>query len=267
MQENYPIVIGILIATAFVSLFAFMLLLLILHYSRKKQRLIYERRLMEEKYQRELEQVEREVQEHTFQMIAQDIHDNVGQQLSLVKLNISILSMENKHLQSLHDIRDQVAEAIQQLRQISMGYQGDRLLESGLPAGIAFLVEQLQKTGKFLIRFEYTGFQMDIHSNHGLFIYRIFQEVIQNIIRHSGATEIDIQLSESLEAYRLVVKDNGIGFETGDMKSRNGLGLRSIHQRASLIGADVQIHSERGRGTTILLTYKKISDDNTGIGR
>jgi signal transduction histidine kinase len=267
MQENYPIVIGILIATAFVSLFAFMLLLLILHYSRKKQRLIYERRLMEEKYQRELEQVEREVQEHTFQMIAQDIHDNVGQQLSLVKLNISILSMENKHLQSLHDIRDQVAEAIQQLRQISMGYQGDRLLESGLPAGIAFLVEQLQKTGKFLIRFEYTGFQMDIHSNHGLFIYRIFQEVIQNIIRHSGATEIDIQLSESLEAYRLVVKDNGIGFETGDMKSRNGLGLRSIHQRASLISADVQIHSERGRGTTILLTYKKISDDNTGIGR
>jgi signal transduction histidine kinase len=267
MQENYPIVIGILIATAFVSLFAFMLLLLILHYSRKKQRLIYERRLMEEKYQRELEQVEREVQEHTFQMIAQDIHDNVGQQLSLVKLNISILSMENKHLQSLHDIRDQVAEAIQQLRQISMGYQGDRLLESGLPAGIAFLVEQLQKTGKFLIRFEYTGFQMDIHSNHGLFIYRIFQEVIQNIIRHSGATEIEIQLSESLEAYRLVVKDNGIGFETGDMKSRNGLGLRSIHQRASLIGADVQIHSERGRGTTILLTYKKISDDNTGIGR
>jgi signal transduction histidine kinase len=267
MQENYPIVIGILIATAFVSLFAFMLLLLILHYSRKKQRLIYERRLMEEKYQRELEQVEREVQEHTFQMIAQDIHDNVGQQLSLVKLNISILSMENKHLQSLHDIRDQVAEAIQQLRQISMGYQGDRLLESGLPAGIAFLVEQLQKTGKFLIRFEYTGFQMDIHSNHGLFIYRIFQEVIQNIIRHSGATEIDIQLSESLEAYRLVVKDNGIGFETGDMKSRNGLGLRSIHQRASLIGADAQIHSERGRGTTILLTYKKISDDNTGIGR
>jgi signal transduction histidine kinase len=175
--------------------------------------------------------------------------------------------MENKHLQSLHDIRDQVAEAIQQLRQISMGYQGDRLLESGLPAGIAFLVEQLQKTGKFLIRFEYTGFQMDIHSNHGLFIYRIFQEVIQNIIRHSGATEIEIQLSESLEAYRLVVKDNGIGFETGDMKSRNGLGLRSIHQRASLIGADVQIHSERGRGTTILLTYKKISDDNTGIGR
>jgi len=75
MQENYSIIIGILIATAFVSLFAFMLLLLLLHYSRKKQRLIYERELMEEKYRRELEQVEREVQEHTFQMIAQDIHD------------------------------------------------------------------------------------------------------------------------------------------------------------------------------------------------
>jgi len=267
MQENYSIIIGILIATAFVSLFAFMLLLLLLHYSRKKQRLIYERELMEEKYRRELEQVEREVQEHTFQMIAQDIHDNVGQQLSLVKLNLSILSMEQVHLTPLKEIRDQVAEAIHQLRQISMGYQGDRLLENGLPAGIEFLVEQIQKTGKYQVEWKGSGLIMHINPHHALFIYRIFQEAIQNIIRHAEATEVAIELSETDELYCLRVSDNGKGFAMGISGGKNGLGVRSMAQRAMLIGAELLTETALGKGTTITLKYKKISDDNTGIGR
>lgn len=267
MQENYSIIIGILIATAFVSLFAFMLLLLLLHYSRKKQRLIYERELMEEKFQRELEQVEREVQEHTFQMIAQDIHDNVGQQLSLVKLNLSILSMEQVHLTPLKEIRDQVAEAIQQLRQISMGYQGDRLLENGLAAGIEFLVEQIQKTGKYEVKWKGSGLAMHINPSHALFIYRIFQEAIQNIIRHAEATAITIDLSETDQLYCLRVSDNGRGFDIGANGGKNGLGIRSMSQRALLIGAELLTETAPGQGTSITLKYKKISDDNTGIGR
>lgn len=267
MQENYSIIIGILIATAFVSLFAFMLLLLLLHYSRKKQRLIYERELMEEKYRRELEQVEREVQEHTFQMIAQDIHDNVGQQLSLVKLNLSILSMEQVHLTQLKEIRDQVAEAIHQLRQISMGYQGDRLLENGLSAGIEFLVEQIQKTGKYQVTWKGSGLTMHINPSHALFIYRIFQEAIQNIIRHAEATEVAIELSETEQLYCLTVRDNGKGFDIVNNGGKNGLGVRSMAQRAMLIGAEILTETAPGRGTTITLKYKKISDDNTGIGR
>ena len=267
MQENYSIIIGILIATAFVSLFAFMLLLLLLHYSRKKQRLIYERELMEEKYRRELEQVEREVQEHTFQMIAQDIHDNVGQQLSLVKLNLSILSMEQGHLTPLKEIRDQVAEAIHQLRQISMGYQGDKILENGLSSGIDFLVEQMQKTGKYQVQFEGRGVSMPINPNHALFIYRIFQEAIQNIIRHAEASQVLIELSETEHWYCLRVIDNGRGFDQAIAGRKNGLGLRSMAQRAMLIGAEIDTVTAPGQGTTITLKYKKISDDNIGIGR
>ncbi|MFM7359219.1 MAG: sensor histidine kinase [Sediminibacterium sp.] len=266
MQENFSIVIGILIATAFVLLFAFMLLLLLLHYSRKKQRMIYEQQLMEEKYRRELEQVEREVQEHTFQMIAQDIHDNVGQQLSLVKLNLSILSMGNTTMTALKDIRDQVAEAIHQLRQISSGYQGDRLLENGLPAGIHLLVEQLRKTGKFTIHLNEEGITSDIHPQHSLFIYRIFQECIQNIIRHSNATEIHIDLKETSQYFSMKLQDNGDGFDTEEAKKKNGIGIRNMIQRSRLIGGELEMISSPEEGTTIILTYKKNPDDNIGIG-
>ena len=267
MSENYTIIVGILTATAFVLLFAFMMLLLLLRYNRKKQRLIYEQQLMEEKYRRGLEKVEREVQDHTFQMIAQDIHDSVGQQLSLVKLNLSILSMENSRLTSLREIRDQVAEAIQQLHQISMGYQGDRIVENGLMEGISWLVEQLRKTGKYEIKFEQIDFHPEINSHHALFIYRIFQEVIQNIIRHSGATEVVIEVSQTPDNYRFSIQDNGNGFDTAVLSGKNGLGLRSMTQRASLIGAAIEMVSKPGAGTTIILTYKKSTDDNTGIGR
>lgn len=267
MQENYSIIVGILTATAFVLLFAFMMLLLLLRYNRKKQRLIYEQRLMEEKYRRELEQVEREVQDHTFQMIAQDIHDSVGQQLSLVKLNLSILSMENKQLTPLREIRDQVAEAIQQLRQISMGYQGDRIMESGLMEGISWLVEQLRKTGKYEINLDQGDVYPIMNPQHTLFIYRIFQEIIQNIIRHSHATQVEIIVRQTPDEYRFSIRDNGNGFDSGGVSGKNGLGLRSMAQRASLIGADLEIKSAPGAGTTIVLTYKKITDDHTGTGR
>jgi signal transduction histidine kinase len=266
MQENYTIITGILTATAFVLLFAFMLLLLFLHYSRKKQRMMYEQQLMEEKYRRELEQVEREVQEHTFQMIAQDIHDNVGQQLSLVKLNLSILSMGNTTMTALKDIRDQVAEAIQQLRQISIGYQGDRLLESGLQAGIQLLVEQLRKTGKYAIRLNDEGISSDIHPQHTLFIYRIFQECIQNIIRHSNATEIEIDLKETPRYFSMKLHDNGDGFDMEEAKKKNGIGIRNMIQRSRLIGGELEMLSSPGGGTTIVLNYKKYTDDSTGIG-
>ena len=231
MQNKFHIVVSILIATAFIFLFAFATLLFYFQFTRKKQRLQLHQQLLEKKYQQELMEVGREVQEHTFQSISQEIHDNVGQLLSLAKLNLSILAMEHNKVEAIKDIRDQISEAIHQLRQISLGYQGDRLLENGL------------------------------------LVYRIFQELMQNIIRHSGATDIWVQVYENENNYQFVVRDNGQGFQSNQHPENMGLGLRSIHHRAELIGADLQIETTSGKGTQVTLTCKKTSDDNLGIGR
>jgi len=140
-------------------------------------------------------------------------------------------------------------------------------LENGLTAGIEFLVEQIQKTGKYQIQWKGSGLTMHINPNHALFIYRIFQEAIQNIIRHAEATEVIIELSETDQMYCLRVSDNGKGFDMGSKQGKNGLGVRSMAQRAMLIGAEILTDTAPGRGTTITLKYKNISDDNTGIGR
>lgn len=267
MQNKFHILISIVIATAFIFLFAFATLLFYFQFTRKKQRLKLNQQLLEQKYQQALLEVGREVQEHTFQSIAQEIHDNVGQLLSLAKLNLSILAMEHSQVHSIKDIRDQISDAIQQLRQISLGYQGDRLLENGLLTGIEFLMQQMKKTGLFAIHFQSAPNYLHISNNDGLFIYRIFQELMQNIIRHSGATDIWVTIYEQPDEYQFEVRDNGNGFESTQDPMNFGIGLRSITQRAALIGADLQIKSTPGAGTQVSLRCKKLSDDNTGIGR
>jgi signal transduction histidine kinase len=267
MQNKFHILISIVIATAFIFLFAFATLLFYFQFTRKKQRLKLQQQLLEKKYQQALLEVGMEVQEHTFQSISQEIHDNVGQMLSLAKLNLSILYMEHKEVEAIKDIRDQISDAIHQLRQISLGYQGDRLLENGLLNGIQFLVQQLKKTGLFQLHFQSEPTFLHISNNDGLFVYRIFQELMQNIIRHSGATDIWVHIYDLEQAYKLEVRDNGNGFESSHHSMQVGLGIRSIRQRAALIGADLQIDTAPGMGTKVTLVCKKLSDDNTGIGR
>lgn len=266
MQNKYHILISIVIASAFIFLFAFATLLFYFQFTRKKQRLQLNQQLLEKRYQQELLQVGMEVQEHTFQNISQDIHDSVGQMLSLAKLNLSILAMEHQHLVAIKEIRDQISEAIHQLRQISMGFQGDRLLEKGLLNGIEFLVMQMSKTGLFKIHLSAEIDWVAINKNDSVFIYRIFQELMQNIIRHSGATDIWITIQQAPNQYLFLVKDNGHGFSVNPRMPGNGIGLRSIQQRAALIGAQLTIESKPEMGTQVSLTYKIKSDDNTGIG-
>lgn len=266
MQNKYHILISIVIASAFIFLFAFATLLFYFQFTRKKQRLKLNQQLLEKRYQQELLEVGMEVQEHTFQHISQDIHDSVGQMLSLAKLNLSILAMEHQHLHAIKEIRDQISEAIHQLRQISMGFQGDRLLEKGLLHGIEFLVMQMSKTGLFNIQLDAEMEWIAINKNDSVFIYRIFQELMQNIIRHSGATDISITIHESAENYLFLVSDNGHGFSINHQKPGNGIGLRSMQQRAALIGAQLTIDSKPEKGTLVSITYKKKLDDNAGIG-
>jgi len=266
MQNKYHILISIVIASAFIFLFAFATLLFYFQFTRKKQRLQLNQQLLEKRYQQELLEVGMEVQEHTFQHISQDIHDSVGQMLSLAKLNLSILAMEHQHLSTVTEIRDQISEAIHQLRQISMGFQGDQLLEKGLLHGIEFLLHQMRKTGLFHIQLDAEMDWIAINKNDSVFIYRIFQELMQNIIRHSGATEISISIQQSPEQYLFFVRDNGHGFSINNRNPGNGIGLRSIQQRAALIGAQLSIESKPDQGTLVSITYKKKSDDNPGIG-
>ena len=221
------------------------------------QQLQEEERVLSEKAVADAEESER-------RRIAADLHDNLGAQLSFIKRNVDFImdqpaglsrDDERKYLRSVNDIAQSamidLRETLWVLNKAEVSVQefADKLK--------SYLKQQLM--GKDLIKWELNE---DIHENWRLssgevmHLFRIVQEVVSNIIKHSEAEKIDIQFnSNSPYTYQLEIMDNGKGFDLNN-KYDGHYGLENIHQRAKEISAKLLITSTDGTGTSIILSRK-----------
>ncbi|TMI85727.1 MAG: sensor histidine kinase, partial [Bacteroidetes bacterium] len=112
-------------------------------------------------------------------------------------------------------------------------------------------------TGVVKIQFRQEGTEVEFNEQNSIFLFRIFQEALNNTLKHAKATEIIINLDYSEGAFILEMRDNGIGFDLAKKQqsatSYSGVGLKSMFNRAKLIGAHISINSEYGKGTIILI--------------
>jgi signal transduction histidine kinase len=254
--DKQNIILAILTGTAFILLFGFFTFLVVLNFVKRKRKLLLEHQIRESKFQQELLQAQLEMQEHTFRTVSQEIHDNVGQILSLAKVNLNILAMEEGTSSRILDVKDQVTHAITELRHLSSGYFSDKLADMGLLAAIKSQLEQLKKTGLFAVEFQSDLEQVEIDKNKTIFIYRMVQEVLNNAVKHSKAEKVSVQVFEKEGQLHINISDNGKGFiENGDGFTP-GIGLNSIRQRAAIIDATVAIRSGPGKGTSVYFLCK-----------
>ena len=260
-EESKNLIIAVVTASFFVLLFGFVMVLVVLSFLRSKKKMILERKIREAEMQQELLQAQLEMQEHTFKTVSQEIHDNVGQILSLAKVNLSILGMENGGNAKLQDITDLVGKAIRELRALSAGYYADRLLEDGLLTAIRHELEQLEKTGLFTTSFLSQADTLRIDKDKLIFLYRMIQEVFNNIVKHSGAIQVSVNIFKQDTDIQIMIKDNGKGFSRHREDFKPGIGLSSMEQRAAMIGAQVAIHSDDGKGTIVNLVFKENNYD------
>jgi signal transduction histidine kinase len=268
MEEvSREVIIGVVTGTLFILLFSLLMMLVLINFLRRKKKLMYEKKVMEAKFQQELLQAQLEMQEHTFKTVSQEIHDNVGQILSLAKVNLSILAMEEKANEKINNITDLVGKAIRELRDLSAGYYADRLAEEGLIIALQHELNQLEKTGLLTTRFHSSLQRLPLDKHTTIFLYRMFQEICNNVLKHAGATHVDVSISPVTEGFCILVKDNGKGFDESKTGFKPGIGLSSMRERAAMIGASISIDSEPGTGTTIQLTFKADSHDQDSIGR
>lgn len=254
--DKQSIILAILTGTAFILLFGFFTFLVVLNFVKRKRKLLLEHQIRESKFQQELLQAQLEMQEHTFQTVSQEIHDNVGQILSLAKVNLNILAMEKDASSRILDVKEQVTQAITELRHLSSGYYADKLVDMGLFTAIKSQLEQLKKTGLFSVEFQSDLHQLDVDKNKTIFLYRMIQEVLNNAVKHSRADKIGVQVFEKEEGIHIVISDNGQGFIENGAGFKAGIGLNSIRQRAAMINTTVTIHSAQGKGTTVYFLCK-----------
>lgn len=241
------VLVGFLVSTVFL-------------YQKKKQQQEQEILRMKEEFEQESLRSQLEIQEGTLRNIAQELHDNIGQVLSVVKLTLAILPIEKQHpaFEAISNTRQIMNKAIFDLADLTKGLHTDRIAQIGLVPAIQFEVESFRKAGLLALHLDITGEEHDFDERKSIFLFRMFQEVVNNILKHSRAKEAFIAINYSDDnIFTLSVTDNGIGFDPkekrGDASSSKGVGLSSMTNRAKLIGASFDIQSQPGKGTKVTI--------------
>lgn len=222
-----------------------------------KQRAQQEKLLAETKldFERELRQVEAEVSEHVMAQFAHELHDNIGQLLTAMHLQIENQKIDHPVLaEGYKPIEIYLGEVSQQLRLLSKTLNNDFIGNSGLYEAIQLELNRLKNLRRFKVHMKDSSKTTYLDKQQELMVFRIFQEIMHNALRHSGAQNVYITLMTNPTAFELEIRDDGKGFDLEHMfESNKASGLRNILKRAKLARLECTMQSAIGKGTLFIL--------------
>lgn len=244
---------GVLIASLFISLvIVFCVILIRLYFSkiRKYTAALYQKDL---DYQKDLKDTVMETQEQVLQHIAQDLHDDAGQQLTYLNFQIENLKLDHpEDAQKLVPLSESLAGLSASIRGISHALGNQLVMQQDLIKAIQSEVERLQKSPRVALNLHISG--SDTHflrPDDKIFVYRIFQESLNNIFKHARAKNVTISIRTE-PVFEMIIADDGRGFDA-TASGQSGMGLRTMATRAEKIGFGFRITSKPEKGTTITL--------------
>lgn len=254
-QEFYIIItIAILLALMLVGFIVTILFL----YQRRRHQQEQELAHMKDQYEQEALKSQLEIQENTLKTISQELHDNIGQMLSVVKISLAVLPVSREHAayEPIQNSRSILNNAIADLSSLTKSLHTDRITDINISEAIGFEVDSVKKSGIIDIVYEVKGREMVLDEQRKVVLFRMFQEILNNILKHSKANTVKITLDYPGDnKFALSIVDNGVGFDVADKRqnasSTSGVGLKSLFNRAKLIGAKLTMQSEPGKGTSV----------------
>ncbi|MCA0396407.1 MAG: sensor histidine kinase [Bacteroidetes bacterium] len=253
------IILGLVALTLVFLLAGGFLLLYIALYNARKKRHLQEKQQRELQFEQELTKSKMEVQEQTLTTIGRDIHDNIGQILSVAKLTLGSVrssDSEEKVRNKLANAFSLVDIAIRESRHLAQILHPGGALSQGLVKAIEAELDWIAKLGRFEVKFSLTGHGDEkLGNDRELIAFRIVQEALNNAIKHADASAIFVSVLYNDLQVEICVRDNGKGFDyIAGQQNGSGLGLQSFFERAKLIKAELHIDSSPGAGTGICLT-------------
>ena len=254
--SKVPVIFTIILGTLFVALFFIFLLIFVIAYFRKIYQLRAEKEKLEARLTNEVNNARNEIQQATLNNISQEIHDNVGQLLSLTKMQLNLIeAQEVKDNNLISEAKDNISKAMTDLRDLAKGMSSDRIQLLGLYDSVSQEAVRINKAGRLQVQVSSNGNKKEPDHKKQLVIFRVIQECFQNIIKHAQANHVLVTFTYQLDSFDVVIKDDGIGFDyhPGSPVSE-GLGLMNIFNRIHLVGGEVTLNSAPGVGTTVKLT-------------
>lgn len=205
---------------------------------------------MQVEYEKELRTVENEVQEQVLTNVARELHDNIGQLLTLIRLQLEQEKLDSEEIaEKLAPVDNTLSETIDQVRMLSHSLNTDYLETQGLNYAISKEVDRLSKLRKLKVHWNTDDAEPDFDKGRRIMIFRMMQEVINNTLKHSGAKNITISM-QAADRFVLEIKDDGRGFDQEQvMVSGKGSGLSNLQKRAKLAGVTLNITAAIGKGS------------------
>lgn len=254
MEQQTEIIIFIIIVNLILLIFISGIIVIIAQYRKRKILHTKEKELLTQIYRQELLSNQVDIQTQTMQDIGREIHDNVGQKLTLA----SIYSQQIAHADQYPELSSKIEiiskllnESLRDLRQLSKSLVQPQSSQVDLLSLLQEEAKQINQMGflKLQVKVEKNPFELSLSTKNSIF--RLLQEFIQNSIKHSQCKNIVIVIKKNGQKLQISIKDDGVGF---DLDTRNeGIGLANMKRRAADIGCDFKFESTKGKGTQLSL--------------
>ncbi|MCB0697542.1 MAG: hypothetical protein KDC07_09275 [Chitinophagaceae bacterium] len=210
---------------------------------------------MQVDYEKELRLVENEVQEQVLSNVARELHDNIGQLLTLIRLQLEQEKLDSDEMTTkLAPIDATLTDTIDQVRLLSHNLNTDYLETNGLGYAISKEVDRLSKLKRIKVHWDTDDGEPGMDKGRRIMIFRMVQEILNNAMKHAAAKNITIQM-RSTGGFQLSIADDGKGFDIDKVSAEGrGSGLQNLVKRAKLAGVDFDIKSTVGKGSIFTFT-------------
>lgn len=192
-------------------------------------------------------------QEKERQKVANELHDDLGSLMATVKLHFDNVKADQKD-PALLNAQKLLDEAYQKIRGMAHAKNSGVMAKEGLLNALRKMANTITETNALAVTVEDYGLADRMENSLELTIFRIVQELVANVIKHAGATTVNIQFTQHEDKLNIIVEDNGKGFDIMVVKPRqNGMGLESIEKRIEYLEGSFTVDSVLGKGTSILI--------------
>jgi signal transduction histidine kinase len=249
-----------IISTLLILFFGSIIIRYIFLYQRRRFRHQQEILEMRETYNHTLMESKLQIQEDTLKHIAEELHANASHQASLINIHLSEMlekgSPEMK--ESIYEIKLIAKQLMGDLKALSVGLNSNYIMKIGFTKALENELNRMAKTKKIITHFNKTGNEYRLRTDHDTILFRMCQEILNNVMKYSEAESVTVSLSYLPNLFQLEISDDGIGFNIEDALNNSGekqsTGLMNMQNRAKLIDAKLEMNSEKDKGTRFIIS-------------
>jgi len=220
-------------------------------FQKRKNRLLKQRARDQRAFEKELSETQIEIREETLRNISWELHDNIGQLLTLAKIQVQL---EEDKSPQLEEASETMGKAIQELRALSKLINPEALKSLSLAEAVQLEMDRFNRMQFLKASLKVAGNPRTIDPKEEIILFRILQEFFSNTVKHSKASELHVVLSYEEDSLSITAQDNGVGFNRKD-SAYTGIGLKNMRNRAKLVNAHLELLSEKNAGTQLNMTY------------